>query len=141
MRVQAEGNITRARAEMARDLAIAKISKTRAIQSLLSASIKQTMEIFDIELQANITGTELLMEGEASAQETLSTERAKTSDWLMLKKTLGLSDETLANLLLYRSIAATDAAKVAVDHEAVPLRLMEGDIGGVVASAPSAGSA
>lgn len=123
-----QGEIERARSYETRDISIANIARTRKLENLETQSIEQVQHIFEIALEAKTVAQEKALQGKADAAEVQGTERAKTSEWVMLRETLGLSDEALANVLMYRALAKSKSATVTVDHEAVSMRLMEGGI-------------
>lgn len=128
MRVIALGDISRAQANATRDITKAQIAETRAIEGLISVGINATLEIFKIGNDANATASEISLNGDAESSEILASKRAETSHWIMLKETLQLTDESLANLLIYRAMARNANKTLTIDHEAVPLRLLEGNV-------------
>lgn len=128
MIVRAEGNVSRAMANATRDLIEAEIVRTRLLEDMISREINYTLEIFSIELEGNTSAAVIAAEGNARAAEVLSDIRAETTEWIMLRNTLGLSDAELASILIYQAMGKSENMTVTVDHPALPLRTLEGPI-------------
>jgi len=85
MVVRAEGNISRALANLTRDVAAARIRQTLRLERLISREINHTLDLFQIGLEANTSAAETEARGNATAAETLGERRADTADWIMLR--------------------------------------------------------
>lgn len=128
MVVRAEGNISRALANATRDYIEAQIVQTRRLEDLVSREINYLLELFSIELAGNTSAAVLEAQGNAAAAELLAKIRAETSEWVMLRDTLSMTDQELAALVMYEAMGKAENMTVTVDHPALPLRTLEGPI-------------
>mmetsp|Transcript_4858 Transcript_4858/g.12481 ORF Transcript_4858/g.12481 Transcript_4858/m.12481 type:complete len:457 (+) Transcript_4858:188-1558(+) len=126
MEVRERGNLSVAFANRTRDITRAQIERTRRVEELISREINHTLEMFELDLDANTTATELGATGTGDAAESLASLRSRRSEWLMLQESLNLTDRDLASVLLYRELGNADNMTVTLDHPSIPFNLIEG---------------
>lgn len=125
MEVIAQGRINRVLAQRDRDVARANIARDKQLEEVITYGINQTLAIFRTHLDANVTAERITSEGQANADEYRASERPKTTEFTMLRSTLGLSEHDLATLIMYRALGRSTNVTTFLDYKKQPF-LLEG---------------
>ena len=111
MRVVAEGNKLRAMANRTRDVQLALINQTQAVEALVSRGIARTLDVFRTTASAQHEANVTRLRGIAHASDIRADTRARTAEFVALQNALNLTDRELASVLLYRGLGRRDPSQ------------------------------
>eukprot|EP00039_Didymoeca_costata_P014220 m.227393 g.227393 ORF g.227393 m.227393 type:complete len:458 (-) comp15972_c0_seq2:300-1673(-) len=124
----ARGNIERALSEARRDIQLANIERTKQIEALVKLTIEKNLEVFNINLTANVDGQRIRQNGVAQAREAEKNVKKKTREFELLQDKLNMSDKAVVSLLLYRALQKSPDKKVLLDYVKQPLMTELGQV-------------
>eukprot|EP00049_Salpingoeca_infusionum_P027271 m.31365 g.31365 ORF g.31365 m.31365 type:complete len:458 (+) comp9414_c0_seq3:456-1829(+) len=116
-----EGRLLRAAANRTRDIQVAMTQVTQRTERLVSVAINQTLQLFEIALNANTTAQKIEAEGDVNARRIYAEQRPATERLNLLKEKLGLSARELAQIIWYEAVGTSVDKTVLVDYEKQPL--------------------